>query len=487
MGAYENPAMITDNSGQILAQGLKEMAAGIAKGVETRDKKLNDQLERRRKEIEKRNTAAANAEIQAGEAAMKFQEEVNAFKIKNPTSLTEEGFKVYNKKAEGLGDVYYNAAKVYYNPNSNSESRKTALEQMNDTKKQVTVLQGQISNTQLSTKIATEYVNDGKKTIYLPTSNLTIEQSGFMVKAMATELNSGYLDDSTKFEAEYDDNNNLVYTFKDIESGDVLFSETLNSNSENSVDRYAVKGYDGKKTIQEYQKEQGIVGDNQQFTEQFRGKTKVEIKDDVQVVSTTYDAIKLDNRNKLLYDQIYTELTTTDAKSPEVAARRLKGFLLQNGLTEDDIQDFMGDKVSPGVITQEEIQRTIKQYVLNSATPGYRVDNNGNYYTTKETVYKQGQEGGKLTKDEKALQALQQGWGQFDVYSFGNGRFELEKVAATNGESAHYVLYQYSMKDGMRTADRVGGGTKYYISDTDNSKAIYQAATALGFSVLPTF
>lgn len=492
MGAYTNPAMIEDKSGQILAQGFKELASGIAAGVEKAAKIQNDALEARRKQIAKQNEDAADAEIKAGNAALKFKNDIANFKIENPTLITEDGLKIYDEKAKEIGDNFYNSAKIFYNPNSSSEDRKKAFEEMQKYGDGVKSLQNQVSNIQLGGNIATEYVNDSN-TIYLPVKDsegnviTTADESRDIMRAWGNGLSAGYISDDKKYSIKYDDNNNMQITFTDMD-GNNAKTHTINSNSASAADQYAVKGYNGTEAIQEYSKEQGIVDDNQMFTGQYKGKTSIEVKNGVQITKTQYNGAALDQKYQQLYSKIYTELTATDAKDPDVAARRIEGFLLSRGLTPEDLETDN----KPG-LSAAELSKTIKEYVRDTVTPGYKIDEDGNFYTTKETkLVKTGGTGGsKPTAKEVTMKSIKDGWGTFDAFNYGN--YKLEK----SSDGTHYIIYKSTgTRDGSVLSDPVGTQgpagqnivTKFEINQSgDNSQAIYQALTTMGLPALPTF
>lgn len=491
MGAYTNPAMIEDKSGQILAQGFQSFATGIAKGMQTATERKNKLLDEQRKRIQQMEKDAANAEIKAGDAALKFKNDIDNFKIENPTLITEDGIKIYDKKAAEIGDNFYNSAKIYYNPNSSSEQRKKAFEEMQGYGESVRGLQNQISNIQLGGNIAAEYVNDSN-TIYLPVKDsegnviATADESRDIMRAWGNGLSAGYISNDKKYSIKYDDNNNMQITFTDMD-GNNAKTHTINSNSANAADQYAVKGYDGRETIQEYSKQQGIVDDKQMFTGQYKGKTSIEIKDGVQVTKTIYDGPALDQKYQQLYSQIYTELTATDAKDPDVAARRIQGFLQSRGLTPEDLEtdDQKG-------LSQEELAKTIKEYVRDTVTPGYKIDDKGNFYTTKETKLSGTGDGdGKPSAKEVTMNSITTGWGTFDTFNYGN--YKLEK----SSDGTHYTIYKSTgTKDGAVLVDAVGTKgptgqnivTRFPINpEGNNNQAIYQALTTMGLPALPTF
>lgn len=496
MGAYRNPAMIEDKSGQILAQGFKELAAGIAAGVQSAAKIQNDALEARRKKQAQDQANNANAEIKAGDAALKFKNDIDDFKIENPTLITEDGLKVYDEKSKIIGDNFYNSAKIYYNPNSSSADRKKAFEELQEYGNQVKGLQNQISNIQLGGNIAAEYVNDSD-TIYLPITDsegnitTTVEESRDIMRAWGNGLSAGYISNDKKYTIKYDDNNNMQITFTDME-GNIIKEHTINSNSANAADQFAVKGYNGTEDIQEYSKEQGIVDDKQMFTGQYKGQTTIEIKDGVQTTKTVYDGAALNKKYGQLYSQIYTDLMTADAKNPEVAAQRTRAFLQSRGLEEKEINEIFKNGV-----TQDEIKEVIKQYVRDTVVPGYKIDDNGDFYTTKEQkASKSGSgQGGKKNSAELATESILKGWGDFNIFSYN--KFQLSK----SPDGQYYTLYRDTGTSGGQNLQtevgRLGAAgqnviEKYKITDGDDREVIYQALTAMGLnpaqpSSLPIF
>ena len=125
MGAYENPAMIQDRSGEIFAQGIKEFSAGISKGIQDYGAALNAAAEQRRKNIAangagqtKRITAAAKAGNDAmGEVDLVVPVAtggvVNMMVEPLNNLITEQGKKVYQTaEANSLNPTADGSSKV---------------------------------------------------------------------------------------------------------------------------------------------------------------------------------------------------------------------------------------------------------------------------------------------------------------------------------------------------------------------------------------
>jgi len=493
MGAYENPAMIQDKSGEILAQGFQSFTAGIAKGVATKAERENKELDARRKRIEQQKKDAANAEIKAGDAAFKFNQLVNDWKIENPSSIAEDGIKIYDKKAKEIGDQYYNSAKIYYNPNATEEERKEAWDQMSKHTESVGFLQNNISNVQLNGQVAAGFVDDSG-TIYLPQNrgegetSLTAQQSEQVVKAYGTGYSHGYLDENTEFTSEYDDNNNLHFTFKNINTGEVLFEETVNSSTANALDQYAVKSFDGKERINEYSIEQGIKNDEGLFTEAYKGKTEVKIDGNTKTTSTIYPASAINNKYGELYKEIKTALTASGAKNKAATGARVNAFLLENGYTKEQIGDIrLGKGEFEGLTVDDVLEKTIQQYVINSITPGYKLNEDGDFVVSSTKEYKAPRDTATPAWEVK-LQDFQNNFGVADTISSGN--YYLKKSPAVAGQNPYYQLYKWTgSSGGEATSSLVDPSKKYYITD-NNKDVVYEAASAMGLtgsSTLPRF
>jgi len=484
MGAYENPAMIQDKSGEILAQGFQSFSTGIAKGIETRAKRESEELEARRKLIAQQKKDAAEVEIKAGEAALKFEQKINDWKIENPTDISEDGIEIYDKKAKEIGGQYYDAAKVYYNPNSTEEDRKEAFNQMSKHTKDVGFLQNNISNVQLNGQIAVGFVDDSD-TVYLPQNreagekSLTAMESEQVVRAYSSGYSHGYLDENTEYTAEYDDNNNLKFTFKNINGETELFTETVNSSTQNAMDQYAVKGYNGKEKINKYSVDQGIKDDkNQEFTEQYKGKTEVKIEGNTKTVSTIYPADAINNKYSQLYREIKTELITTGAKNKAAAAARVDAFFRQNGYTDAQIKDIRSKKEESEEPTVDQVlEKTIQQYVIESITPGYKINEDGDYVVSKTSEYKV-PGGSDDSVWQVKLNDLTSNFGVADKIS--NGSYYLQKETPASG-GAYYQLYKFTGSTAGEATSSLVGSKKYYITD-NNTTAIFQAAAAMGMT-----
>ena len=483
MGAYENPAMIVDKSGEILAQSFAKASAAIGAGVEGYVKNYNDALEKRREKIIKDQKLASAGEIKAGESALKFQQRINDWKAENPKNIGEEGLLIYDKKAKGIGSGYYDAAKVYYNPSSTSEDRSQAWDQMAQYDKDIGILQNDISNVQVNGDTAAGFVDDSN-TVYLPINrgegenSLTAEQSQLVVQAHSTMNTSGYLNENTEYTAEYDDDNNLLFTFKDINTGDVLFTETVNSRSENAIDMYAVKGYNGKERISEYSVEQGIQNDDGTFTESYKGVTEVSIGDNTRTISTIYPSDAINDKYAQLFKEIKTKLTTSDAKNKAATGARINAFFRSNGYTDEQINDIrLGKGEFEGKTIDETLDATVRQYVIDAITPGYKLNNEGNYVVSKTSEYKKPKETSTPTWQVK-LDDLTNNFGVADKIS--SGSYYLQKQIPATGD-AYYQLYKFTGSTGGEATSSLVGSKKYYITD-NNTEAVFQAAAAMGMT-----
>lgn len=493
MGAYENPAMIQDKSGEILAQGFQSFTAGIAKGVATKAERENKELEARRKRIAQQQQDAANAEIKAGDAALKFDQQINDWKKENPSDTSEDGIKIYDEKAKVIGGQYYDAARVYYNPNSAVEDRKKAWDQMSKLTKDIGFLQNEISNVGVNTQVAAGFAED-TDTVYLPINrgegetSLTAEQSKQVVEASSSGYSNGYLDENTEYTAEYDDNNNLKFTFKNINTGKVLFEETVNSSTKNAMDQYAVKSYNGKDRINEYSIEQGIKNDDGLFTEAYKGKTEVKIEGNTKTTSTTYPASAINNKYGELYKEIKTKLTTSSSKNKAATGARVNAFFKANGYTDEQIGDIrLGKGEFEGKTVDQVLDSAIQQYVINSITPGYKLNEDGDFVVSSTKEYKAPRDTDTPTWEIK-LQDFQNNFGVADTISSGN--FYLKKSPAVAGQNPYYQLYKWTgSSGGEATSSLVDPSKKYYITD-NNKNAVYDAASAMGLtgsSTLPRF
>jgi len=241
---------------------------------------------------------------------------------------------------------------------------------------------------------------------------------------------------------------------------------------------YAVKGFKGKERISEYSVEQGIQNDDQTFTEAYKGRTEVSIGDNTRTISTIYPAGPINDKYAQLYKEIKTDLTTSGAKNKATTGARINAFFKSNGYTDEQINDIrLGKGEFEGTTIDEVLDATIKQYVIDSITPGYKLNKDGDFVVSSTKEYKKPRETSTPAWQVK-LDDLKNNFGVADKIS--SGSYYLQKQTSADGND-YYQLYKFTGATGGEATSSLVGSKKYYITD-NNTEAILQAATAMGMT-----
>jgi len=398
MGAYENPSMIVDKSGQIISQGFVSAAQSIAKGIDVYAQRYNKQLEEERKRAEQLKVQKSRANLAAGKAYSDFMNDVNSFKIAKPTSVTEDFMKnIYLPKSVELGNKYYDLGKIAFNPNSSEEDIKAATKGMLDLEAQLKGLQNKTANGELIKDTALDIVNNIEKYDFLKFDDKTPQQSDLIVRAVSQDQNQGYVDNKTGYRVKIDDLNNQVYTFYDRDSGNELFTQSINSDSANFLNNFAVKAYDIDEKLATYNKDTNIVDEKNQLNNKYRGENKTVRVGNQEQERTYYNKTDIFNAYAPFIEQTVKGLNALDAEDQNNQSKIVEGFLRRQGFDDKQIEDIYKDKV----ITQDEIEAAVQKKVLNNLTQNkYNLDSEGNIYTIDKSTKIP-----KTTATEKKLSA----------------------------------------------------------------------------------
>jgi len=379
MGAYENPSMIVDKSGEILSQGFQSAAQSIAKGIDTYAQRYNKALEEQRKRAEEKKKEDAQANIRASQGSMRFVTDAKKYKIADQTSLTADFMEnTYMPKIQELGDAYYNYGKVAYNVNSTEEEVLEATKGLNQIEADLKALQDRAAGGELILDAAKAVRDNRGDYGILAFDNLSTNQSSDLLDALSQGKNKGIVGDNI-YEVSKDENNNEVYTFKNIKSGDTVFQQVVDTSDPNWIDNISVKKVNVNDEYANYAEENKIVVNNK-LGDKFIKDTKFVVEKGVEYEIVNYNTQELLNQFQPLQDKLTAELTSFDADNPTNQNRVIRAFLSDNGYTQEEIDAIYED----GVSTEEEIAGAVQKFILNQATGNtYNIDENGNVFSKK--------------------------------------------------------------------------------------------------------
>ena len=256
MGAYENPAMIQDRSGEIFAQGLKEFSAGISKGIQDYGAALNAAAEQRRKNIAAQAEAEAKRRINAAKAGTDAMGQ-----IKRDGIVATDG--VVGIMVDGLNDTITKKGEEVYQTAYNNSLNPTAagsnkvLEQIQEG----TQLGQSMSNVQLQ-------MDSAQKGVSFPfTTNHGVEfnqeESEMLRMAITQNRPEGNLGGGYTYSVEVDplDSTAIKYILKkDGEEGEGKVARISGQNPA-STNKYFATQYDYNQAWTDYNDQAGLSPD----------------------------------------------------------------------------------------------------------------------------------------------------------------------------------------------------------------------------------
>lgn len=381
MGAYENPSMIVDKSGQILAQGFQSAAQSIAKGIDTYSQRYNKALEEQRKRVEQRKKQDSQANIRASQGSLNFMKQAKAFNIKDQTSLTSDFMQnVYLPKVQELGDAYYNYGKTAFNLNSTEEQIAEATRGMLEIENNLKSIQNKASGGELILDSAKAIVDERDKYGVLAFGDMTYDQSNDLLTAISTGKNKGVVG-NTIFEVNKNEDNNDVYTFKNPENDQVVFQQEVDTSDPDWIDNITVEKLNVADEFANYAEEQEIKVGNK-LSPSFIKNTEFVVENGVKYEVTNYNTQELVNKFSTLKRELTKKLTSFDANNPTNQSRVIKAFLQDDvGYTDEEVESIFNPKEGDQT-TEEQISGAVEKYILNKATGGsYLLNENGDIYS----------------------------------------------------------------------------------------------------------
>ena len=261
MGAYTNPAMIIDRSGEILAAGIQQGTQALGRGVEAYGaqvgKAMQDAIKERRERAEKIRVANNKALIDgAAQKAAYNQKRANEVKDINKENGVVAGImtsEVYN----GIESKKTEIARAYADSNNPSLSEQSifdAQRKVEQYEKEGVSGLAYAGNVGLWQKDGEAYISDPLKYTTYGSNGVNIDQARNIAMAFSVDLMEGRISDNISFKKIPNYQTGMMAVkFYDKDEAET-FSIDLDMSADDALDAFFGENYDFTSTIEEANK-----------------------------------------------------------------------------------------------------------------------------------------------------------------------------------------------------------------------------------------
>ena len=407
MGAYENPAMIQDRSGEIFAQGIKEFSAGISKGIQDYSAALNAAAEQRRKNIAaqgeiqtKRITAAAKA----GNDAMGQVDLVVPVATGGVVNMMVEPLN--NLITEQGKKVYQTAEANSLNPTADGSSK--VLEQIQEGARLGQVM----SNIQLQIDSAREGVSFPFTTNHGVEFNQ--EESEMLKMAIDQNKSEGNLGGGYAYSVEADplDGTALKYILKkDGEDGEGKVVRISGQNPA-STNKYYAKQFDYNQAWTDYEGQAGLSSDGKINPRLISNGTRFDPTTNSVIEENTANLSEVENSIAGYVDETYKRLTSFDTSNPNDPQLALtKNWLTHSaGLGKEEADSIIDNLINGEKDSISNLRSVVEQNAIGRLFKGGFKYSEDMRYTEVVRTTKMSSEETKLSTSQQEANYLRDYW-----------------------------------------------------------------------------
>ncbi len=469
MGAYENPAMIIDNSGQILAAGMQQGIQAVAKGVEAYGAQVGRAkqalIEARRKRAQQIQVANNKALIDGAKQQASYNQK-RADEIKNINKengvvagiMTGEVYDDIESKKREIASAYADSN----NPSLSEEAILDGQRRVIEYEQQGTSGLSYAANVGLWQKAGQQYVDNPLKFATYESDGIDIDQSRNMAMAFSIDLMEGKISKDVSFKKTPDYTTGLMTVkFYDSDNNET-FSASLDMSNDDALDAFFGENYDFTSTMEEA---------NEINTNKDGGLKSIFFKERVQYVEgdkiISKDIYNIDEIKRAYgpaIDTMVNTLTNFGSEQPGKEYRKTEAWLRNIGVDPDEIKEIMKSK-NPSSSIREDVE----DYLLNQLSNNkYRFIDNQFFTQTESNINTNN--GRQLTNTQKTAQLFRRGWKKSlaDISAY-NRKFVARPVDAQGAlvtddinNIAGYALYGEKQRDGNITLEPVYASTKVF-------------------------
>ena len=257
MGAYTNPAIIIDRSGEILAAGIQQGTQALGRGVEAYGvqvgKATQDAIQARRERAEKIRVANNKAIIDGAAQQAGFNQKV-ATQIKDINKengvvagmMTGEVYNDIENKKEEIARAYANSN----NPSLNETIISDSLKQVAQYEKNSVSGLAYAGNVGLWQKDGEAYISDPLKYTTYGSNGVNIDQARNIAMAFSIDLMEGKISNNISFKKIPNYQTGMMAVkFYDKDETET-FSTNLDMSADDALDAFFGENYDFTSTIE---------------------------------------------------------------------------------------------------------------------------------------------------------------------------------------------------------------------------------------------
>jgi hypothetical protein len=453
MGAYENPAMIQDRSGEIFAQGLKEFSAGISKGIQDYGAALNAAAEQRRKNIAAQSEAEAKRQINAAQAGTDAQG-----KVVFVEPLSEGG--AVNIMVDGLNKINTNLGLELYDLGVVNSLDPTALngqviqQKIQDSKR----VAGSMSNVQLQIQAAQEGVSFPFTTNHGVEFNQ--EESEMLRMAITQNRTEGNLGGGFTYSVEVDplDGTAIKYILKkDGEEGEGKVARISGQNPV-STNKYFATQYDYNQAWTDYNDQAGLSPDGKVNPRLISNGTRFDPTTNSVIEENTANLPEVENSIAGYVDETYKRLTSFDTSNPNDPQLALtKNWLTHSaGLGKEEADSIIDNLINGEKDSISDLRSVVEQNAVGRLFKGGFKYSKDMRYTEVVRTTKMSSEETKLSTPQQEANYLRDYWDDKKemrikdfVIKYVNGGYRLFKGSTTAADGYSIIEIGASGETGI--------------------------------------
>jgi len=469
MGAYTNPAIIVDRSGEILAAGIQQGTQALSRGVEAYGaqvgKAMQDAIQARRERAEKIKVSNNKALIDGASQQASFNQTLlTQIKDINKENGVVAGL-MTNEVYSGIENKKSEIARAYAdsnNPMLNEQSILDGQKRVQEYEKEGVSGLAYASNVGLWQKDGEAYISNPLKYTTYESEGTNIDQARNMAMAFSVDLMEGRISNNISFKKIPDYNTGMMTVKFYDKSGSETFSTNLDMSADDALDSFFGENYDFTTTIEEA---------NKVNTNKDGGLKSTFYKERVQYTEgdkiITRDIYNIDEINRAYgpaIDTMVNSLINFGSEQTGKEYRKTESWLINMGVETQEVKEIMNSE-NP----QPLIKEKVTEYVLNQLSNNKFEYRDGQFFTQSEAKISTSGDG-ELTSAQKTAQLFRRAWSKSlaDISAY-NRKFVARPVDADGNlvtddikNISGYILYGEKQKEGNITLEPVYSSTKIF-------------------------
>lgn len=491
MGAYENPAMIVDKSGEILAagilQGVQSLAQGVDKYSQTVNQAWQERIKRDREAAEKREQNNKQAQIDGAKVNAQFtrstQEQADL--VLEETGDGVIATSIVNEHLQNIKDNSKQTLDIFASANNLNNSGEVLAE---NTLKSEEIIENAKKPFKWASNAYTWYTEAGQAytnpqgTVYFDNDENTQEQSQMINNAIRQDVFEGKISPSISFVKKTDSS---MMNLEFFENGESIGLYKLDMSDPNAMDKYVGKGLDYTETIKLSSTEDRVDTSGALKPQFFQERTTLREGDEL-VSREVYNIQQIESNFQGVIDGIVTDLSTFSNETSGSDYLKARQWVMNQGAWTREQADAIlknenGSAVVDGVklpTPKEMAMVHLLNYFSGKGGFEYR---DGKFF--KETRTKSSTTNTNLTENEKDARFVRATWGantndigirgrKFVLKPrsrTGEGTTAIYGTPATANDIYGYEIYEERIQSGDVTLVPMYGETKQVFKTADDA------------------